>query len=339
MVAENPKKYSNYYTCLTSGSTGMPLKIYRTWFESAYMIAKFLRVMLLNGMKLTDRIFSICSPVRKVKRDSVIQSLCVLNRRSSTYFESPQEKVKTLIDAKADIIYGNRSFLEQMAIYILENDIRIKRPKLCISAGETMDPHSKKILTDCFGPGLIEIYGAVEFNNLAFQNVGDERFTINHDTNFLEIFEQSSYSGVEGNILVTDLNIFSFPLIRYRLQDRIKLAPSRGLEMIDKIRGKEDDWIVLKNGTKIPFHVVNIIMYEFFDWVLYYRFIQTSEQELKIEIVSKNDYAEQNVSQRIRKRLWEKVSPELDIDIDLRDYIPPDESGKLRKVISLVKSI
>ncbi len=54
----------NIFMDTTSGSSGIPLKIYRTRTERAYQMAKWLRVLYLNGYSALDNIFSITMPKR-----------------------------------------------------------------------------------------------------------------------------------------------------------------------------------------------------------------------------------------------------------------------------------
>ena len=56
------KRYQDWYHDTTSGSTGIPLQLYRSWDERAYMLAKWMRVLLLNGYKGRDVTFSMPAP-------------------------------------------------------------------------------------------------------------------------------------------------------------------------------------------------------------------------------------------------------------------------------------
>ncbi|GAH74773.1 unnamed protein product, partial [marine sediment metagenome] len=52
---------SKYYMDATSGSTGIPLRVWREPWARAIQIVKWLRVMMVNGYSLTDRVFSLTS--------------------------------------------------------------------------------------------------------------------------------------------------------------------------------------------------------------------------------------------------------------------------------------
>ena len=75
MVSENPEKYKKYYHDSTSGSSGTPLQLHRTWPERAYLLAKWLREPYTNGYKYSDKTFRMVSPHRLHASDSIFQKL------------------------------------------------------------------------------------------------------------------------------------------------------------------------------------------------------------------------------------------------------------------------
>ena len=334
IVAKNPGVYEKYYKDGTSGSTGKPLKIYRTWDERAYMLAKYLRTLFLNGYKITDRTFCLPSPHRLADKDSILQKFGIMKRFSVSYTAEIEEMVDGYIASKADFLYGNKSQLVQMASFILENKIEIKQPRFYLCAGEVLDINSKKLIESVFGHGnMFEVYGGVEFNNLAFQIIGKDYFHFCHDTDILELEENDSTNTKRGNCIITDLHIYSFPLIRYRLGDLIETEEKEGLQIIKKIQGRLDDWVVLKDGSRLPFHHFYEIMEKRAE-VRQFRFIQETGDLLKVLIVLDKGCKKSGFRANIIKELKEEISQKMDYEIIFRDKIPPDESGKLRMVIS-----
>ena len=53
---------SRCFTDVTSGSTGIPLRIYRGPYERAIQIAKWLRVLFLNGYSAHQRVMALVAP-------------------------------------------------------------------------------------------------------------------------------------------------------------------------------------------------------------------------------------------------------------------------------------
>ena len=62
-----------------------------------------------------------------------------------------------------------------------------------------------------------------------------------------------SYTEFEDKHLITTGFINTvFPLIRYKVDDVVQLAPSsNGICVVEKIEGRDDDYVILKDGQKI----------------------------------------------------------------------------------------
>ncbi len=337
-IALHPQKYHNYYKDGTSGSTGIPLKIYRTWDERAYMLAKYMRALFLNNYKITYNTFSLPSPHRLQKKDSLLQYLGIMKRTCISYISPVEEMVRAFRKSRYDFIYGNKAQLLEMALYIRKNNLEISKPKLCLCAGEILDKNSREIITDVFGEsGFFEVYGGVEFNNLAFQIAGEDYFHFNHDTNILELEEDGNLSSDNGNCIITDLHITSFPLIRYRLGDWLETGIKDGMRVIKKVGGRQDDWVITESGKRIPFHH----FYEVMDKVpsvLKYRFIQEDLKSVKVELVLDENADISSVTGYLEDLLKNSIDNKIRYMIKVVNNIEPEKNGKLRLLISKVNN-
>lgn len=335
VVQKNPHKYQHYYIDKTSGSTGFPMKVYRTWNERAYMVAKFLRALFANGYKYTDRVYSTPSPLRAVKRDSIIQHLGFLQRYNVFMTETPEKIVKGYIDSKADIFYANKSQIVQMALYIEENGIKVHKPKFYISSAETLDPASRALMENAFGKNFVEVYGAVEFNNLGFQKLGNDYFYFNHDTDILELEKDGQAQPNEGYCIITDLHIYSFPLIRYRLGDYLETTEKDGLTVIRAIKGRIDDCAILRDGTRRPYGFFYIAVCHMTE-IKQIRFIQETYDLVVVEVALKPDADKAEFEKNLIQGLKSKVSDQLEYKVVYKKALDPDPSGKIRILISKV---
>ena len=332
----NPEKYNRWYLDGTSGATGTPLKIYRMWSERAYMLAKYLRAMFLNGYRITDTTFCLPSPHRLAKGDSLVQTLGLMRRYSVSYTAPVQEMVEGYIRANPDYLYANKSQLVEMGLYIQKLGISISRPRLYLSAAETMDENSKRVIEDVFGSeNLFQVYGAVEFNTLAFQTKGQDWFHFNHDTNILELENDGKLDVNQGNCIITDLHIQSMPLIRYKLGDWLETANIDGLTVIKRIRGRLDDWVTFRDGSRKPFHAFYEVMERRAE-VLKFRIVQETYDLIRVLIVPQADADVDFVRQRVVKDMLAEVRDDVNFKVEFVESIPPDPSGKLRMIISKV---
>lgn len=337
-VGRDPGKYSGWYQDGTSGTTGNPLKILRSPRERAYMLSKYLRTLFLNGLRYRDVTYCLPSPHRMSPIDSHLQRFGILRRVCVPYTESVERMVAGYLRQKVDLLYANRSHLALMAEYIKGRGIEITKPRLVCSSGEMMDAPSRMLIEEVFGEGrLFEVYGAVEFNNLAFQIVGERGFHFNHDTNIIELEDESGHINLRaGRCLITDLHIRSFPLIRYRLDDWIEMEEGDGEPRIKKIVGRSDDWFVLADGTRKPFHSVYEIMEKETE-VRRFRFIQQAIDRIDVLLVTGTLKDRDALERRIATALHHEFKHAVQFRFQYFDELPPDPHAKMRMVISNIK--
>lgn len=335
IVTGRPSFYKEkYHTDGTSGSTGMPLKVYRTWDERAYLKALFLRALTLNGYGIFDRTYWIVSPHRVLERDSIFQKFGIMPRYSVSYLETPENMLRGYQQSHPDILISNKSQLVQFALYVKEIGVEIREPKLCVSTAETLDNNSKRLIWEVFGKdNLVETYGSIECSTLAFQLKGNEFLYPCHDTSIIELDDNGYINELKGNCIVTDLHIHSFPLIRYQLGDWIEMEESNGLPVIKSIRGRMDDWITWKDGSKIPFHFFYEVM-ERRTEISQFRIIQENYDLVRVVVVAKSSADKSEIERILTHDFRAEIRRDVTFKIEFAESIPPDPTGKLRMVVS-----
>jgi phenylacetate-CoA ligase len=339
LVEEKGEKYyQNWYIDSTSGTTGIPLRILRTWDERAYMLAKWMRVLYLNGYKWNDVTFSLPSPSH-VQRDSIVQRFGILKRYSIAYTDPIEDQVELYLKAKPAVVYGNKTYLVQLALHCNDNNIKIPHPYLCVSFAEKMDGPSRSVLEKCFGPDcLMEIYGALEVAIMAYQIKGQDFFNMCHTTDILEVIDENGKDTNYGNVLLTNLFIRSFPLIRYNLRDMLDTEIINGLPVINKIGGRQDDKIKFADGKTVPWPIMAIILERRRNELKQFRVIQEDYDLIRI-VLSKEDEADRSALENaILTDFRKEVRNEgVEYIVDFVDRIPPDPNGKIRLLISKVR--
>jgi phenylacetate-coenzyme A ligase PaaK-like adenylate-forming protein len=337
-VAKNEKRYRYWYRDGTSGSSGMPLHIFRTWEERAYMSGKWMQVLMANDYHWRDVTFSLPSP-RRVQRDSIVQRFGILRRYTVAFTSPVEEMVSVCRRVRPTVVYGYKSHLVQMALYCEKNKIELHRPHLCISVGETMDERSKAVIGACFGiENLIDAYGVIECGIIAWQRKREDHFRISHTTTYLEVLDEKGKDADSGHGLLTDLFIGSFPLIRYKLGDFLDTEIVNGLRVIRKIKGRMDDWIIFADGERMPYHAFYLTM-EKRSEIRQFRVIQETYDHIRIQLVPASDADPSELEKILLADLKRGIRrKEISYTFDFVDQIPPDPSGKIRMLISKISS-
>ena len=339
LVEEKGEKYyQNWYEDMTSGTTGIPLHIFRSWDERAYMLAKWIRVLYLNGYKWRDVTFSLPSPSH-IQRDSIVQRFGILKRYSIAYTDPVENQVELYLKAKPSVVYGNKTYLVQLALYCNENNIKLPAPDLCVSFAEKMDGPSRSVLEKCFGTDcLMEIYGALEVAIMAYQIKGEDYFNMCPTTDILEVIDENDQDTNFGNALLTNLFVRSFPLIRYNLRDMLDTDIINGLPVIRKIGGRQDDKIKFSDGKTVPWNMIAIIMENRRNDLKQFRVVQEDYDLIRV-VVSKEDEADKSaIENAIITDMRKGVRDEgMEYIVDFVDRIPPDPNGKIRLLVSKVR--
>lgn len=330
--------YQHWYIDSSSGSTGIPLRILRTWDERAYMLAKWMRVLVLNGYKWRDITFSLPSPSH-VQRDSIVQRFGILKRYSIAYTDPVEDQVEMYLKAKPSIVYGNKTYLVQLALHCNENNIQLPKPYLCVSFAEKMDGPSRSVMEKCFGTDcLMEIYGALEVSIIAWQIKGEDYFNICHTTDVLEVLDENGQDTNYGGSILTDLFIRSFPMIRYNLGDILDTEIVNGLPVINKIEGRQDDKIIFADGEIVPWPICAIILERRRNELKQFRVIQEDYNLIRVVVSKEEDADKSAIENAIINDLRKEMRDEgMEYIVDFVDRIPPDPNGKIRLLISKVK--
>ena len=330
-----PEAYQGWYEDATSGSTGTALRIWRTWDERAYMLAKWMRALYLNGYGWRDRTFSLTNPYR-LRKDSALQKLGLMRRYMVSYTEPVDRLVSEYLRVRPDVLYGIKSSLLDMALYSRQHSIAMPKPRFYVSAAETLDATSRRLLVETFGQGLAEVYGAVEFSTLAWRSAGDDVFRISHTTNVIEVAGSGPAAARDGSCIVTDLFIRSFPLIRYEIGDRIETDLMDGMRVIRNITGRANDWVIFPGGTRrTGEHFWAIIKRH--PEIVQFRVIQESVDSLRLVLVRDCTKPVGDTQNAILRDLRKAFDDErMHYQFEWVERIPPDPNGKLRVLISEV---
>lgn len=339
MIRQHPERFQGWFRDATSGSTGQPLPVIRSWPERAYMLAKFLRVLFLNGYRPDDVMLWFASPVHLRPQDTRLQSLGIMKRHVAPFSEPTHRMVERILALRPNVLYANKSHLVQMALYIRQHGIRIQPLKLCISVGEILDSSSCALIESAFGVhGLLDAYGSLELSNIAWRRVaGGGPFEIHHDTDILEVVDESGRKATRGTVLITDLHIRALPLIRYRVGDMMEVSYHNGLPVIQKVIGRTDDLIRLKDGRTCAGPMIEVIMEEF-PQVLQYRIIQESYDFIRVIINTESGCDPSALEAAIGNGFRRHIAPDITYQFEFVDNIPPETNGKLRMLISKVRA-
>jgi len=334
---------ANLYILSTSGSTGIPIKIYLDMNEKAFRIAKWLRVLFMNGYSVRDKILSTTPPTRLNDGITFLQKFGILRRLAINYMLPAKQIADAILSYEPQIIYANRSHLDSVALELLKREIKPKGLKLIIAGAEIIHESSRDLCKKAFGLDITEYYGSNEMGVMAFEITGRNGLHLCDDLTFFEFLDKNGnpvLPGEPGRIIVTDLIGKTMPFIRYDQEDFAvtdNIINSKGLpeKIISKILGRDDDQVTLPDGSTKTFHEFYIIMNKY-TGVTQFRVIQKTKSYFQIKVVTDNNYFKEIYNQ-IMDSLYLRFPKSCRFNILRVGSLEPDLTGKLRMFISELK--
>lgn len=216
--------------------------------------------------------------------------------------------------------------------------------KAVFVTGEACYPHQRRLIESFFGVPVADGYGSRDGGLIAHAcELGAMHIMAEHV--WVEVLRDDGAPADEdeGEIVVTHLEAYGMPFIRYRTGDRGRLlsgrcACGRGLSMMDAVRGRQTDFIVLPDGASRHALSVIYVMREAVG-VERFRITQQEDFSLDVEVVAEQKYGggaapdDAEVAASLRRVVGGGVA----VRVRRVSDIPCDESGKYRHVISYAR--
>ncbi len=342
-------KRPNLFTSVktTGGSTGQPVSILKSPRSLAMERAATWRSYAWAGISIGDpqaRFWGV--PARNVDRRRRRIVEFVSNRLHLSAFRFTDAELgryyQKLQSFRPKYLYGYVSMLIAFADYLEANCLRPPCPLKCIvTTSEVLTEPARQYLAQVFQSRVYNEYGCGEVGSIAHECEYGNMHIMSENL-LVEVVRDFEHGGSQtsGEIVVTELNNFVMPLIRYRLGDYAEAAPEpcrcgRGLPVIKHIHGRAYDIITAPDGRK--YHG-EFFVYVFEDakkrdlGVNQFQVVQTTVGDLTVRVVPAEHHSplvESFIRKRIRRTTGMSVTFELVSDIARED------SGKLRLIKAL----
>ena len=252
---------------------------------------------------------------------------------------------KKLDGTKKYYLSGYASSLNVIAEYILKSNYKVQL-KSVISLGDKLFPHYRKNVEKAFNCKVYDTYGSNEGLMIAAQKDLDYLYILSPHV-FIEIVDENNSpvkDGEMGSILVTRLDGFSMPLIRYKLGDLGVLLPKEKYPkkrefqypLLQQIVGRETDVVFLPSGKKLIVHSFTGI-FEFIPEIKQFKVIQEEIDKITIEYIKDSGFKTE-ILERITSELQKHIQDNsFKIIYKEVDFIAPTKSGKPQIVESKLK--
>lgn len=211
--------FSKRFFVETSGTSGEILTFYRDESWDSFNRAAIWRGYSWFGANPWDRKLYFwgynTAPLKRLKL-----KLMDFTVNRFRLFDYDPDKLQALIPRlkKVSVIEGYSSMIYELANLIAAKEAEFPALKLVKGTSEKVFPHYQDKAREVYGMKISNEYGATESGIIAFE-CPQGSMHINMEGVYVE------RDPVDGGIVVTNLQSYSFPSIRYKLGDQIELAP------------------------------------------------------------------------------------------------------------------
>ncbi|MHA1394706.1 MAG: phenylacetate--CoA ligase family protein [Promethearchaeota archaeon] len=227
--------------------------------------------------------------------------------------------------------------------FLEKNGLNIYRPRGIICSAETLFEIQRKKIESVFNCKVYNRYGCREVGNIAHQCERQGGLHINAEHLIVEIINENGIQckpGELGEIVITDLDNYVFPFVRYKIGDigiiSDKECPcGRGLPLLERVEGRIFDIILGTNGNKLTGNFWTTLLRTFVKGIKQFQVIQEKLDTLTLKLIVDKEFDLKNKNNLIM-RIKEKCGNDMKINFQLVDKIPLTESGKHRFIISKI---
>lgn len=327
----------------TGGSSGAPLVFFTDKIKEARHNAQKLRFRQWFGVRPGDRQVDFWgSPIElarqsrlRVAKDRYLLNQVVLSAHDLGEARL-EEYVRFLARFRPRLIYGYPTVIHRVAKYVEAHPGALNgyQPVAIVCTSEMLYPQMRDGIANVFWCPVANEYGSRDGGLIAHECPhGTLHVAMEHV--WLEV-DQPDGDGV-GDLLVTNLDGFGMPFVRYRVGDRGRLGEAAcpcgsHLPVLDHLEGRRNDFLVGLDGRHVHGSAANYVMREL-PCLLQYRLVQRSDLSLDVQVITDRDLTA-GEHEAVLAGLCRALGGSVPVRLQRVTTIAPSASGKYRWVES-----
>jgi phenylacetate-CoA ligase len=194
--------------------------------------------------------------------------------------------------------------------------------------GETLTPAARALVERVFGCPVFDEYGTRELGPVAHECQAHAGLHVNAESYLVEVMRDGrpAADGETGEVLITDLNSRSVPLIRYQVGDLAvatarACACGRGLPLVEHFVGRLPAAVLAANGRYVPGAVFADVLQEHEHAVLRYQVVQDERDAVTLRIIRRSRFTT-DTERTIREALTQVLGADVAIRLDFAETLP-----------------
>ena len=343
-----PRRKWHYNT--SGGSTGEPVKFIQDQDYWDHIIATKMLAFDRAGRKFGEPTLWVWGSERDILEGSMGLKLIIANRLTNNDFfnafrmnaKNIRELVERLNTHPPTLIIAYAQAIYEVAMFVEREKLNLIPQSRIITTSGTLYPFMREKIANVFQCKVLNLYGSREVGDIACECADCPELHVFQPGNYIEVVDDNGClvpKGTTGNILITSLNNFAMPLIRYAIGDRGALSGKeicscgRNGQILEKISGRNVDTFKAKDGTLVDGEYFTHLLY-FREWVSKFQIIQKSSSLIIFRIIkTERDYKPDEIDE-ITEKTRRVIGTDCEIRFEFVNDIPLSASGKYRYTIS-----
>ena len=329
----------------TSGSTGTPVCILSDRNSRCCNSAAVIRYRRALGIGLFGG--AIVTPLKTARTPPRKEHWTFVQGVHKTYYVNPYTENtmdiaaagNTLTSLNGPALIGITPAIRKLAHCVRDGILPEFRPGIIIPVGEVLTEAVRRLLETVFQAGVADTYACNEAGDVAWQCLEGGHYHINIDNVIVEVIKDGKPAGPGqiGEVVITNLNRYAMPIIRYQNGDLARLSTQDcpcgcKLPMIAEIIGRCGEDISLPTGRIVPWNELKSPMNH--PHIRQFQIIQNAQGGLVIKYVKEPKSDKMVLDELLKSRYRRLLNNALPIETACVDMIDPDPSGKSKLVVS-----
>ncbi len=349
-----PSRHGHSHPVRTSGSTGMVVEVLGTDLTRLYWQVFCLRDHLWHRRNLREKLLTI-----RHRQD--VASITPDAQRANGWgpatddvaVTGPSVNFDILLDVaqlapqiaaeRPDYLLSHPSMITGLAKHCRDHGIALPRLREVRTLGETPDETLRSLCNATWGVPLVDMYSCQEAGYLALQCPHHEHYHVQSENVYLEVVNargQACAPGEIGRVLLTSLNNFATPLIRYEIGDHAEVGPpcpcGRGLPVLKRILGRYRNLLTLPDGTRRWPRLGYESKLQTVAPIELMQMIQTSREEIVVRLVMPRSLTTDEAT-ALQAFIHDKLGYPFRLRYEYVDTIRNPANGKVEQFISLIE--
>ena len=342
IMSENHDK-SQVLKITTSGSTGEPFVCYADRAQLEFRWAATLRAQEWTGYRFGDPTVRLWHQTIGMTKDQALRErldAILSNRTFIPVFElsdkNLEEMVKTIAAVGPVLMDGYAEALDFLAHWVKSQGSSSVRPRAIMSSAQTLPLPSRRLIEEAFGCKVFDKYGSREFSGVAYECEAHAGHHVVAEGYIVEVLQngEPAAPGAIGEVVITDLNNYCMPFLRYRIGDLAEAMDpfaacscGRGAPRLGAIEGRVQSIIQGTDGRYLPGTFFAHYLKEFDYAIKRFQVVQEERGALTFRVVKGGRFSD-DVLEQVLATFREYLGHDMKIYVEFVENVGLVRTGK-----------